>query len=240
MSLKHENDAEILAGGGSPAPPPEALPGGVLPDRPFLDAWNALGWIAWRTATWMPIEAMPTGADRDARTAALDRAHAELLAALASGQITAVACRPAAYVPGEGISGVTIAPASVAEPIAAAVFCTPGLRIESHGHVTLRFRPQYEPDGGAELPLYVAIRFPAAALADRWPVVPEEVTAWILAAATAYKMKHGAKAKKADLVRDCVSILKCRYEDAEEAQEQLPDALRRSRGERDRKSKSAS
>lgn len=74
------------------------------------------------------------------------------------------------------------------------------------------------------------------------PIVQEPVSvllSWMTTAARDFLDKNGAKAKRDDLVRDCVSQWGCRFENAEAAYSSLSPDLRRTRGQRDRRGKSA-
>lgn len=136
----------------------------ALPGR--MDAHDALAWIAWRTADWKPhLEvSLP---ERAAIEAQLEIAMMDLIGALANGKITATASKPVARgVP--GCVGIRIQPLGVSETIPAAVFDTPGLRIERFGYVLLRYRDS-PIAGETELPLYLSIRFATADLMALWP-----------------------------------------------------------------------
>lgn len=92
-------------------------------------------------------------------------------------------------------------------------------------------------------PSYDRVFFDSAEVKALWPPASADAGAilgWMIKEAETFLARGGRKPKRDMLVGDCVAVLKCRYEDAEAAYSKLPTHLRRSRGERDGRSKSAS
>jgi hypothetical protein len=84
-------------------------------------------------------------------------------------------------------------------------------------------------------PTYDRVFFDSAEVMGLWATTAKvlpHILEWLTDAAEAFLADKGGKPKRDGLLRDCVEALRCRYEDAEAAHKELPDHLRRKRGER--------
>ena len=245
-------------------------PQGATSPQPFPSAEHIAPWIAvsWRAFGYyeapahiarhrsfdsgdvqLPDEEQASYEVRQKDHQRFDAAERELLALLASGNVTAKGQEPA-----RGASGKRLyVPAPEYSDIPASTFLKPELAFSADGELIQRLpmldriRPPYGLRGSnadPSFPLYYDVLVEAKELRKVWepaqvPKTNQSIFNWLTDAAETFLRSKSAKPKRDDLVRDCVAALGCRYEDAEVQYKQLPDHLRRQRGERNKPTRSA-
>ncbi len=236
-----------------------------FPEASYWLAWKAAAWRAFGTldtpghivshrsfdggASQLPDESDADYAVRQDQHRCIDSAERELMDLLASGHVKATG-KPPARANGERLHHA--ARESVVIP--ATTFLSRQLAFTPSGELIdrLPFFERHFPkhslhgsDADPRFPLYHDVLLEAAGLRGAWDTKAKssnqsaEILAWLTGAAETFLREKNAKPKRESIVRECVAALECRYEDAEAAHSELPNHLRRRRGERARKVKSA-
>lgn len=237
-----------------------------FPDAPYLAPWIAASWRAFGTVDTPPhvaqhrsfdggnqplpgeSNAIYTARQDDHRR--FDAAERELMELLGGGQVRAKGQPPARDECNKRLHVASLAHVDIPP----STFLNPQLAFTAGGEliqrlpILARIFPMHElrrSKTSPDFPLYHDVLIEAAELRKIWEPARiandgQDILKWLTAAAETYVCERKVKPKRDVLVRDCVAELQCRYEDAEAAYSLLPKHLRRTRGERDKRSKSAS
>ncbi len=253
--------ADLRSDDASPPTGPQPFP-----DRKWITPWVAVSWRAFgvfdapthitRNRSFdggesrLHDESESRYASRQDEHSRFDAAERELLDLLAVSGAKAKGQPPARARAGELLHH----PAPIHKDIIADTFLNRQLAFEPGGELIHRVGmlgslfPSHElhdSDADPRFPLYHDVLIEAAGLREAWDTKvkaanqPAEILAWVSDAAETFLRERNAKPKRDSIVRACVAALGCRYEDAEAAHGELPDRLRRRRGERARTVKSA-